>query len=291
MWWQVLANSLSSAAGYVLVAVGFGIIYSTARFFHFAHGAVYAVGAYTAYFVCVRMDFGWWMGAACGVLSAAVCGGLLEKLIYRRLRRIGASPTILFLTSLGLLIAIQNVIALGFGDGALVLRRQVGQAYRLGGAAVTEAQIERVLLAITVTLIVWICLHLTRWGRQARATANDPELAEIVGAEPDRVRLIAFVVGSALAGLAAIVLAHDTDLHPNMGFSVLLVAVVAMVVGGVGSVPGTSLGCFLVALLQNLSVWLLPAQWGDAAAYALMIGFLLGRPRGVLGSDAILKSI
>lgn len=282
---QVLLNSLGAAAAYALVGVGFGLIYSTSRFFHFAHAAVYSAGAYAAYTVAVSCGLGWWLGLPCGVVFAGVVGACLQITVFHRLRRAAATPTILFLASLGLLIAIQNLISLAYGDGALVLRREVANSvYQVAGATFTRAQAERILVAIIVLTLLWSSLRLTKWGRQVRATANDTDLARAVGVHTDRVLLGIFAVGSALAGLAAIMLAHDSDLRPFMGFHILLPAVVAVVIGGVGSIPGAALGSLLVAFLQNAAVWVLPAQWGDAVAYALMIIFLLARPRGFLGS-------
>jgi branched-chain amino acid transport system permease protein len=289
---QVLLNSLAAAGGYVLVAIGFGLIYSTCRFFHFAHGVVYTVGAYGAYAVSARVGGNWWLALVCALVVAGALGGAVEILVYRPMRRAGASSTVLFLASLGLLIGLQNLIALTFGDGPLVLRREsANTVYTFLGASITRAQLERLLVAAVVSTLVWGILRYTRWGREARATANDSDLARNLGVHTDRVLLSTFILGSILAGLAAVMLAHDTDLRPSMGFHVLLVAVVAMVVGGIGSVPGTALGALLVAILQNMTIWLFPAQWGHAAAYLLMIIFLLVRPRGFLGGAIGPRSI
>lgn len=281
---QLLANSLASAAAYTLVAVGFGLIYSTARFFHFAHGAVYTIAAYVSYTVSVYFGFGWWLGLLCGMSSGAIIGWAMEVAIYRRMRRGRASSTVLFIASLGLLVTCQNLISLVFGDGTLILRRESADHVReVAGARISEAQIECIVVALVICATIWVFIHSTKWGRELRATANDPDLARTVGVRINRVVVIVFSSGSALAGLAATMLAQETDLHPAMGVEVLLLAVVGIVIGGVGSVPGIVLGILLVTLLRNLAMWQLAPQWGDAIAFALLIVFLIWRPQGLLG--------
>jgi len=281
---QVFANSLAAAGAYAIVAIGFGLIYSATRFFHFAHGAVYIIAAYGAYTMAISLKLGWWAGLICGILIAGALGGLIEVTVYRQMRRAKASSTVLFLASLGILVSLQNLISLAYGDGTLVLRREsANKVYEFLGAIITKSQIELVVVAIIICAATWVFLHHTIWGRQIRATANDPVLAKAMGVDIDRVLLIVFILGSALAGLAAIMFAQETDLRPSLGVHVLLFAVVAMVIGGVGSVPGSVLGALLVALLRNFAIWLLPAQWGDTVAFGLLILFLLCRPYGILG--------
>ena len=116
-----------------------------------------------------------------------------------------------------------------------------------------------------------------------RAVANNPELARISGIESDRVILSTFALGSALAGIAGILVALDVDMTPTMGMNALMMGVVAVIVGGVGSIPGVALAALLLGMAQHLGVWYISSQWQDAIAFVILLTFLLFRPEGFMG--------
>jgi len=280
---QLFVNGLIAGGVYSLVALGFGLIYSTARFFHFAHGAVYAVGAYLTY-------AGWLLGLSLyvaiplAVIGTAMLGALIDVGIYRPLRKKNASSLILLLASLGLFTVIQNFISLIFGDDTKTIRSgAVTEGLPLFGARITPIQIAIIIVSALLILLCWILMKRTKVGKAMRAVANDPELARVVGIEPDRVILFTFALGSALAAVAAILISLDTDMTPMMGFYALLMGVVAVIAGGVGSIPGAALGGLLVGMAQHLGVWKIPTQWQDTIVFLILIFFLLFRPQGFLG--------
>lgn len=281
---QVVANTIASAAAYLLVALGFSLIYRSAQFFHFAHGGVLTISAYTTFSL-------WhWVGmplavAACGGIAVgAVLGAGMEILVFRRMRNRRASTATLLLASLGLYISLQAMIALVFGAGTQTFRRgQLSEPIELLGARLTLPQVSLVAVAVVCWLLVTLGLRRTTAGKLLRAVASDPSLAEAYGICRNRIILIAFVTGSALAGIAGILLAFDADMTPGMGFQLLLMGVVAMVVGGVGSVGGVALGALLIAFAEHASAWYLSSQWQNATVFVILILFLLLRPQGFLG--------
>jgi branched-chain amino acid transport system permease protein len=113
--------------------------------------------------------------------------------------------------------------------------------------------------------------------------ASDPNLALVSGIDTDKVILFSFALGSALAGAAAILISFDTDMTPTMGMNALMMGVVAVIIGGVGSIPGATLGGFLIAFAQNFGVWKISSQWQDAIAFIILLLFLLYRPNGFFG--------
>ena len=123
----------------------------------------------------------------------------------------------------------------------------------------------------------------SRWGKVIRAVRDDATLASVLGINLPGVRLSVFAVGSALAGLAAILSALDVGVDPYVGMPALLTAAVALIVGGVGTFEGPVLGAFLLGLLQSLVVWKISARWTDAITFAVLILFLLFRPAGLVG--------
>jgi branched-chain amino acid transport system permease protein len=281
---QLTANALIAAAGYTLVAVGFGLVFATTRFFHFAHGAVYTAGAYLALVFVKWLGLPLLPGAAAAVILCAALGALMEFVLYRPLRRRGATPLVLLLASLGAYIVLQNTISLVFGDQTQTLRSGV---VRVGlpvlGARITPVQIWIIAVAVALTVLVWFLVKKTRLGISMRAVANDPELALISGVPADTVILASFVLGSALAGAAGILVAMDVDMTPTMGMNALMMGVVAVIVGGTGSVPGIALGALLLAAAQHFGVWQISSKWQDAIAFVILLVFLLFRPQGFFG--------
>jgi len=267
-----------------LVAVGFGLVFATTRFFHFAHGAVYTAGAYLALVFVKWLGLPLLPGAAAAVVLCAALGLAMELVLYRPLRRRGATPLVLLLASLGAYIVLQNTISLVFGDQTQTLRSGV---VRVGlpvlGARITPVQIWIIAVAVALTVLVWLLVKKTRLGISMRAVANDPELALISGVPADTVILASFVLGSALAGAAGILVAMDVDMTPTMGMNALIMGVVAVIVGGTGSVPGIALGALLLAAAQHFGVWQISSKWQDAIAFVILLVFLLFRPQGFFG--------
>lgn len=280
---QLLVNGLVAGSTYALMAVSFGLIYGTTRFFHFAHGAVYAIAAYAAYFAVVALRLPLTLAAALAIVFAAGVGVLSEVSVYKPLRRRGAGPASLLLASLGLFIVLQNVISLLFGDDTKALQTKPSGSVAFAGALITPIQIVIVATSLVACIAVWSALRFTSIGRAARAVADDAELCKIVGISVEQTVAIAFAAGSAIAGLAAILASLDTDLRPSMGFNALLMGVVAAIVGGIGSIPGALMGGLLLGMAQHLGVWKLSTEWQDAIAFCVLILFLVFRPQGFFG--------
>jgi branched-chain amino acid transport system permease protein len=281
---QLLLNGVIAGSIYSLVALGFALIYQTTRFFHFAHGAVYTFGAYFAYLFFVQLGFDRWLAFPLACVATMLLGVALDVGIYRPMRNRKATDLTLLIASLGLYIVLQNVISMVWGDDTKTMRTgEVVEGHAVLGARITNIQIA--IIATTLVLITLISLILTRtkFGKALRALANDPELARLSGINSDRYIVYAFAIGSFLAAVAAIMISFDTDMTPTMGFNALVMGVIAVIVGGIGSLPGAALGGLLIGLAQNLGVWQLPSKWQDTIAYVVLILFLLFRPYGILG--------
>jgi len=281
---QFLANGIVSGFVYALVAFSFALIYLPTRFFHFAHGAVFAWGAYFGYICVTVLKLPLWVALPLAVGMTAMLGAGLEVGIYRPLRRRKATGLVLLLASLGLYVVLQNLISLLFGDEVKSLRSgEVTEGYPILGAYITPIQLCIVFAALFSFAFVGAVLKFTRFGKALRAVASDAELARVHGVNSDGVVLGAFALGSALAALAALLVALDVDMTPTMGLNALMMGVVAMIVGGVGSVPGTLMGGLLLGLAQHLGVWRIGSEWQDAIAFAILLVFVLFRPHGIMG--------
>lgn len=281
---QFILNVLFSGCSIFLVAVSFSLIFSITRFFHFAHGLVFAGGAYFTFLFKNYLGIPLWVAILLGIGSSTIIGCLVDIIIYRPLRRKRASGMILLLASLGIYIVLQNVISMVFGDDTKSIRTgEVKEGLNVFGAKITPIQIVIITTSIILVITVALFLKWSKMGKAMRAVANDPELANTSGIDSNRVILWTFAIGSALAGIAGILVALDVDMTPTMGMNALMMGVVAVIIGGVGSIPGVAMGALLLGLAQNFGVWKISSQWQDAIAFIILFIFLLFKPEGFMG--------
>lgn len=280
---QLLLNGLVAGASYGLMAVSFALIYNTTHFFHFAHGAIYTLAAYITYSL-LNEHIGTPIAVLGAVLAVASIGAMMELTIYRPLRNRRADSIVLLLASLGLLISLQNLISLIYGNATKPLQNALTQeGINVFGARITTIQLTILFVSLALYLTVSLILSYTRSGMILRAVANNQELARIVGVNERRTILLAFFIGSALSGAAAILTAHDSGISPTMGFNALLYGVVAMIIGGIGNISGSFLGGLIIGLIQQSGAWFVSSKWQDAIVFLILIVFLLFRPQGLLG--------
>ncbi len=281
---QIILDTILIGCIYTLIATSFSLIYQTTRFFHFAHAVILTSGAYFAFLF--SQIIGWSLVTAipAAILSACLIGCMVEWLVYKPLRKKKSSAIVLLLASLGIYILLQNLISLFFGDDTKSIRTwEVREGLNIFGAYITPVQIIIVICSAFIVILVAAYLHLAKTGKAMRAVASDSELSKLSGIKNDRIILISFAIGSALAGIAGILVALDVDMTPTMGMNMLLMGVVAMIIGGVGTIWGIVLGSLLLATAQNLAVWYISSQWMDAIAFIILLIFLLFRPQGFMG--------
>jgi len=285
---QFILNGLIAGGIYALVALGFAVIFRTVKFFHLAHGVVYTAGAYVGYTLVVQLKLPVILAFLMAMLLSAILGILINLTVYRPLRAKKASNLVLLLASFGVFIFIQNLIQLIYGAQILSLRTgSVKMGYAVFSAIITPVQITILITSIVLMLALWLFILKTRTGKAMRAVSDDPVAAGIVGINPEKIIMISFALGSALAGAAGFLIGMETNLEPTMGFSMILKGIIASIVGGIGSIPGALLGGLFIGLTENIGIMWLPSAWKDAIAFAILILFLLIRPQGFLGIKAI----
>ena len=280
---QLFYNVIVSTAHITLVAIGFALIYRIAGFFNFAHASIYAVGAYVCY-LTINLLKSNTVGFLSGVVVSCLLGTLVELFVYKPLRKRGASQLVLLVGSLGIFILIQNGISSIFGDETRIFSLSTTSLpAEFYGIHIVKPQLLLLLLAITTCLFFIAFLRFTRYGIMMRAIGNDPMLANYCGLAVDHMVLLSFFLGSAIAGVAGISWAYNTALSPNMGFTPLILGVVAVIIGGVNSIRGIVFGALLLSVAQHLGSWYIGSQWQDAIAFVILVSFLLFKPEGFFG--------
>jgi branched-chain amino acid transport system permease protein len=217
-------------------------------------------------------------------VATMLIGVALEVSIYKPMRKRKATDLTLLIASLGLYTVLQNIISMIWGDDTKTMRTgEIVEGHEFLGARITDIQIAIIITSIVLVTLLALILTKTKFGKTLRALSNDPNLAKLSGINSDRYIMYAFAIGSFLASVAAIMISFDTDMTPTMGFNALVMGVIAVIVGGIGSLPGAAVGGLFIGLAQNLGVWQLPSKWQDTIAFVILILFLLFRPYGILG--------
>jgi branched-chain amino acid transport system permease protein len=280
---QLMVNAVVAGSMYALLAVSFGLILGTTRTFHFAHGVVYTTAAYATYLFADYLGLPLLVSAALAIVVAALLGVAIEIVIYQPLRELYATPLVILISSLGVLIVIENIIAIVFSTDPKTLSGFPNSTIIVGGVAVTTLRLTIVAVSAAIFLLVLLFLFRTRVGKAMRAVANSPEVAQAVGIDKRYIFILAFALGSAVVSPAAILFTLDKGATPDIGMTAVLIAAISVIVGGLGSIPGAVLGGLIIGFAQNLGVWLIPSEWQSTIAFGVLLVVIIFRPTGLMG--------
>lgn len=280
---QYLANGIVLGAQIGILALGFGLIYRTSRILHFAHAAIFLIGAYGALFVFRAGGNDFFFVAICaGIVLGAIIGLAIEILLYAPLRRLGSSGLQIFVASLGVYLVVLNGIALSFGNDPFSFFPGVAsRVITVIGARVTLIQLLTLFCFFACILLQFFLIARTRIGMQLRAVMDNPPLAESVGLPVGALYLTVMVIGSCYAALAGILMAWDTTLSPSMAMNPLMLAIIAVIIGG-SSIFGPAIGALLLGIVLHLSTVWIPASWQEAVAFVMLLVFLAFRQKLIL---------
>lgn len=281
---QLLLNIFISGSLTFLVSLSFSYIYYPARFFHIAQAAVITLGAYFAYLFSQIFHLSLFIAIPLAIITATFCGVLCEVVVYRPMRESNSSLLSYLIASIGLYVVMQNCISLAFGDDSKPLNLgEVSVGHSVFGAYVTTVQLITIIGSIMLFIGTLMFTNNTLVGKSIKAISVNPELSNIYGINTNKVVAWSFVIGSALGASAGILSGLQTNITPTMGFSILLYGIVAMVIGGVGSMRGLLGGAVVVATSQHVVAHYFDPRWMDAVAYIILIFFLMWRPLGFSG--------
>lgn len=283
---QLIVNSIIAGAIYSMVALGFNLIYGTAKFFDLGYGVMTAVGGYAVFYFSKMLGFDIYVSIVLGVLIAGLVGFIVEKIVYKKLRARKASSMVFIVAALGVMTALQAIIAILFSSQFQVFPKTINtQIYEVFGGIITGTQCIILVFSILIMFFLVLTLRFTKFGKAIKAVSDDEEVSKIVGINTDTIISKVFFIGSSIAGLAGILVGFDTGIEPTMGFSLLLKAVIASIIGGVGNIYGGVLGAFFLGFVENFGIWKISGEWKDAISFLVLIIFLLFRPSGILGKN------
>lgn len=296
MFAQQLINGLALGAVYALIALGYTMVYGILQLINFAHGEVYMLGAYlgiivlgvltalglTAYSLTLSL-------LVTIIISMAFCaayGAAIERTAYRPLRN--ATKLAPLISAVGVSITLQNFVMLAQGKEYKNLPPMLpSEGISLLGANISPVQI----FILSASMLIMVALSLfvakTRLGKAMRATSQDRVMAGLVGININRVISVTFMIGSALAAVAGVMVTlYYGVVHFFMGYLAGIKAFTAAVLGGIGSIPGAMLGGFMLGLIENFGASYISSVYKDAFAFLVLIIMLIIRPSGLLGEKS-----
>ena len=314
---QQLVNGLTLGALYALIAVGYTVVYGIVQLINFAHGEVFMIGAFgalstqlvffrdtTAFWVLPLMIIG-------AVLASVTVAVVMERVAYRPLRN--APRLAPLITAIGISVLLQEWVRLGYNDPLLFLgdwnpldlpdaKRKIpfpdidvvtGQAFDVSGVTMRWVVIFHVVALAICAALLWYFINRTKLGRAMQAVSQDKDTARLMGINVDRIIVVAFALGAALAGVAGLAQALQiNNIDFKIGFLAGLKAFTAAVLGGIGNIMGAVVGGLTLGVVEAMATNYIPGQfggssWKDVWAFALLILILVFRPQGLLGSKAV----
>lgn len=294
---------MTLGAIYALIALGYTLVYGVLRLINFAHSEVFMVGAFGSLFALHAIGFDTAHApphgfGLVGVLLVMVLAGmlvsgalavLLERLAYRPLRKRGAPRLAFLISAIGASLFVQELFALRYGRDQLPFPRIVDRTtvFNLFGAPVQVPQVIVVVTSIVLMVGLERFVAKTKLGRGIRATAQDPQTAQLMGVDINRIIIATFLIGGLLAGVAGALYfgVIVENVRYNSGFIYGIKAFTAAVLGGIGNIRGALLGGFTLGLLENYGATLLGGKWKDVFAFTILVVVLMFRPTGILGEQ------
>ena len=278
---EQIANGTMMGAIYVLVALGLVLIFGVMEVLNFAHGVVFMAGGYACDFFFVHLFGSYPVAVILTMVTLALVGLVLERAIFRRLR---VNVPMQIVASLGLILMAQNAAVLLFGPSALQLSVPTTHSFvRVGELSFTLQHVVVIAAGVLAIVLLQAFLHGTTLGTALRATSQHPEAARVVGIDPDRIYRITFAASCALAGLGGALLGPLFLIFPQMGDLPMLKGLTAIVLGGMGSIPGAIIGGFAIGIIEAVSTLFISTDYRDMVPFVILIAILLVRPWGLFG--------
>ena len=288
MFLQQVFNGLTIGGVYALIAVGYTMIYGVIQQINFAHGEIYALGAFFAFTFITYLGLPFYLAFLLSMACCAVCGMLLDIVAYRPLRQ--APRLAALITAIGMSIFLQNLIMIIWGSRPMPFPQAAVPAYfnqtALAFLGVKLSWFQLFIYAITVVMMIGLNLIIkkTNYGKAMRAVAQNKTMAALAGINVNRVITLTFALAGAMGAAAGILVgAYYNTIYPTMGYLAGVKAFAAAVLGGIGSVPGAMLGGIVLGVAEALGAGYLSSLYRDGISYAVMILVIVFIPAGFFG--------
>jgi branched-chain amino acid transport system permease protein len=289
---QDIINAISLGSLYALVAIGYTMVYGILRLINFAHGDIFMLGGYIAFYAVTVFLLPWWAAFAVAFVLTGIFGVGLERAAYAPLR---SSPKIsIMISAIGASFLMQNLATVIFGGRpkGFPVPDVFNTPIRLGPLFIGVVSIVIPVITVLLLLALRFLIHKTRTGMAMRAVSTDINAARLMAIDVNKIVSWTFGIGSVLAAVGGVLWSvRYPNLNPTMGMMPGLKCFIAAVIGGIGNISGAVLGGFLLGFIEIMIIAFLPTLTGyrDAFAYILLIIVLMVKPSGLLGKNQIEK--
>jgi branched-chain amino acid transport system permease protein len=278
---QLIVGGLVNGCVYGIVGMTVALIINTKKVFHIAHGGVFLFAGFIAWALIYKMGLYLWISVILAIIGTGLVGMLIELLVYRPVSRVSSSPLSGLLASIGVMYILQSVMSLIFGTYPKIIK--VNVYYSLGDINFTNVYIASVASFIICCVIVYFYLNKTKLGILTKAVCENPRLSKIWGIDSRTIEFSVMAIGSALLGIAALLQTADIGITAYAGWNVILIAMMAYLIGGMGSVFGPAVVGLGLGIVQGIIPWKIPNIWTPFILFAIIFAFMVVCRRGLLG--------
>ncbi|MBM6653331.1 branched-chain amino acid ABC transporter permease [Faecalitalea cylindroides] len=283
---QQMINGLSLGSIYALIALGYTMVYGIIKLINFAHGDIYMLGAFTAFYATTFFHLNFFVALIIAMLLCGVLGVLIERIAYKPLRH--ATRITALITAMGVSYVLEYTMQYFAGSDVKTFPTDLleNTAFSLGGVRITMMQIYIFVITIILMVLLTYIVNKTKMGRAMRAVSVDEDAAKLMGINVDTTISFTFFLGSCLAGVAGVLVGvYYNSINPLMGMTPGLKAFIAAVFGGIGNIPGAMIGGLFIGIAETLVTAYGSSLYKDAIVYVILILVLILKPDGLLGKN------
>lgn len=281
---QQMINGLSLGSIYALIALGYTMVYGIIKLINFAHGDIYMLGAFTAFYATTFFHLNFFVALIIAMLLCGVLGVVIERIAYKPLRH--ATRITALITAMGVSYVLEYTMQYFAGSDVKTFPTDLleNTAFSLGGVRITMMQIYIFVITIILMVLLTYIVNKTKMGRAMRAVSVDEDAAKLMGINVDTTISFTFFLGSCLAGVAGVLVGvYYNSINPLMGMTPGLKAFIAAVFGGIGNIPGAMIGGLFIGIAETLVTAYGSSLYKDAIVYVILILVLILKPDGLLG--------
>ena len=276
---QQMINGLSLGSIYALIALGYTMVYGIIKLINFAHGDIYMLGAFTAFYATTFFHLNFFVALIIAMLLCGVLGVVIERIAYKPLRH--ATRITALITAMGVSYVLEYTMQYFAGSDVKTFPTDLleNTAFSLGGVRITMMQIYIFVITIILMVLLTYIVNKTKMGRAMRAVSVDEDAAKLMGINVDTTISFTFFLGSCLAGVAGVLVGvYYNSINPLMGMTPGLKAFIAAVFGGIGNIPGAMIGGLFIGIAETLVTAYGSSLYKDAIVYVILILVLILKP-------------
>lgn len=277
---KIVINGLTSSLIYILMALGFTLIFGIMRVVNFAHGELYMVASFLVFAMVGTLGWNYYLSVLLAAVAVGLFGAVLERVLFRPF--IGRELNGMIM-ALAISITLQATAFILFGSDEHAVQRPISGVIQLGTVIVPRDRLAVGLIALIILAAFYLFLRHTRVGLAMRAVAQDEEIASVHGVRPKIIHPLAFGLGAMLAGFAGALMAPIYTIYPYMGSQPMLKAFIVVILGGLGSIPGAVLGGVVLGLTESVFATLINNTVATMVSFGIVVLILLVKPTGLLG--------